>query len=177
MEQSASNMLRHNSGSIISSLQNYGESDEEENDSKNESLREPFSMQSEETTSDPKPSGSPTPDPAESGITFSAEQSNLQGTDSDSNPASRLAGAETDASTAQDGEDERVAPEISPAELISDDEGEHPHSHTRESKSHLKEAVAEALGDGTHADSPSSQGSATKPGRQGIYSCNLQIVF
>ena len=163
------NMLCHNSGSIISSLQNYGDSDEEEADSRNEPVSEPFSTQSDEASSQPKPSLSPASDPVEAGITFSADSGNLPTSETDPSPHSKLTGSEADTkSVDQDQEDEKAVPEVSPAELISDDEGDHSHAHRKVLKDDMKDAMAEAVRDGTHADSPSSQGSTTKPGRQGM---------
>ncbi|GFR71878.1 hypothetical protein ElyMa_002103200 [Elysia marginata] len=165
MEQS-SNMLRHNSGSIISSLQNYGDSDEEESDSKNESVIEPFSTQSDETVAQSKLSTSPiTSDPTDSGITFTATTTAA----ADPSPGPRSDGPDTHSKPVVEAQqDEKASPEISPAELISDDEGDHSHNHTnsKSGKSDLKDAVAEAVKDVAHTDSPSSQGSTTKPGRQ-----------
>ncbi|GFO22493.1 sap30-binding protein [Plakobranchus ocellatus] len=164
----AGGMLRHNSGSIISSLQNYGDSDDEEMDTKN--VIEPFKTQSSESVPEQKQSPSPGPDRQDTGITFSAEATSTQRSEVESDPGSRLAEQDADANSGQDGEDEKTAPEVSPAELISDDEGDpsHPHSHSHNKsppKSDLKEAVADAIGETLNADSPSSQGS-TKPGRQ-----------
>ncbi|RUS87534.1 hypothetical protein EGW08_004710, partial [Elysia chlorotica] len=163
------NMLRHNSGSIISSLQNYGDSDEEEVDSKNTSLKEPFSALTDEVTSQPKPSVSPASDPADTGITFSTDAGNPTTGETDASPDSKVTGSEAEVRSAeqkQESEDEKAVPEVSPAELISDDESDPSHVHRKTHKNDMKEAVAEALKDGPHTDSPSSQGSTTKPGRQ-----------
>lgn len=165
-----SNLVRHNSGSVISSLQNYGDSDEEEIDSRNESVSEPFSIQSgetgEESQSNSKTFSPRTPDPGDNGITFSAGLSNPQSKELDPSPSAKSDGAEITASRSQEEDQqelEKALPEVSPAELISDDEGDH--SHKTESRSNLKDAVVEAVKDMAHTDSPSSQGS-TRPGRQ-----------
>lgn len=154
-------LIRNDSASAISSLQmDYGDSDEEENDSRNNSRINPEEVivtNEELSTHD-----------LNSRDTIHPEQAfHMADVNND-----REKGLNNDPSEYQididEKSDDKRGLEISPVELISDDEDGH-HSHKRNQHPHSpvvsddirKQAVNEAI----NTDSPSSQGSL-RPGKK-----------
>ncbi|XP_059154430.1 SAP30-binding protein-like [Physella acuta] len=148
-------MMRHDSNSIISSLQmDYADSDEEENDSKNNSKNNPNDFALDDAKMEEE-----THDSVSGEIPFESQMTYLEKDTDKVSPA-----------TERDSEDKseaRKEPEVSPAELISDDEDGHTHSQQRHRHSpHISEFNRRlAVSDAVNTDSPSSQGSV-KPGKK-----------
>lgn len=149
-------MMRHDSNSIISSLQmDYADSDEEDNDSKNNSRNNPNDFALDDAKMEEE-----THDSVSGEIPFEAQMTYLEKDNDKVSP-----------DTERDSEDKseaRKEPEVSPAELISDDEDSHTHSQQRRHHSpHISDVNRRlAVSDAVNTDSPSSQGSL-KPGKKG----------
>ncbi|KAH9518804.1 SAP30-binding protein [Bulinus truncatus] len=158
-------MMRNDSSSIISSLQmDYGDSDDEENDSKNSSR-----LNIEDKVVQSATEHQDLEDDVDSKVRDHVQleiENNLS--DEYNNNANEQNIQNSSEENEKDLETNEVKnePEISPAELISDDEDSHlSHRHHRHHSPHFLDEKKQIISDALNTDSPSSQGSV-KPGKK-----------